>query len=279
MFATHAAAIHPARLARGLADVVERNGVRLFDSTTVTAIERGGVVTDRGRVRADVVVRATEGYTPGLAGYGRAIVPAQNFMIATEPLSASTWDAIGLADRPCFEDGRYLLFYGQRTADDRIAIGGLSVPYAWQSRVPVSPMPALRVHDRLHTLLGELFPMLTDVKVTHRWGGVLGIPRDWFPSVGFDRERGYAWGGGYVGEGVAAANLAGRTLADLICERDTDLVKLPWVNHVSPDWEPEPFRWLGLRGVAGVLGVVDRIEARTGRHQKWAEGLLGDGGR
>jgi glycine/D-amino acid oxidase-like deaminating enzyme len=119
-----------------------------------------------------------------------------------------------------------------------------------------------------------LFPVLSDVRVTHRWGGVLAIPRDWFPSVGLDRRSGLAWAGGYVGEGVAAANLAGRTLADLITARDTDLVRLPWVGHRSPDWENEPARWLGLTGAASLLALVDRTELVTGRRQRWSDDIL-----
>ena len=87
--------------------------------------------------------------------------------------------------------------------------------------------------------------MLADVKVTHAWGGPLGIPRDWCASVGLDPATGLGWAGGYVGDGVSTTNLAGRTLADLILGQDTQLTRLPWVGHRSPRWEPEPLRWLG----------------------------------
>jgi glycine/D-amino acid oxidase-like deaminating enzyme len=274
LVAAHCAVMHPARLARGLADAVERLGVRLYEQTAVERIEQGGVVSSHGRVRADVVVRATEAYTAELPGHQRALVPVGNFMIATEPLGREIWAEIGLERREAFEDGRHLIFYGQRTADDRIAFGGLSVPYHYRSRIDHSQFEQSVVHERLRNTLADLFPVLSGVKVTHRWGGVLAIPRDWFPSVGFDRPAGFAWAGGYVGAGVAAANLAGRTLADLITARDSELVHLPWVGHRSPDWEDEPARWLGLNGVAGVLALVDRIELATGRRQRWSDAIL-----
>jgi glycine/D-amino acid oxidase-like deaminating enzyme len=116
----------------------------------------------------------------------------------------------------------------------------------------------------------ELFPSLADVTVTHRWGGVLGVPRDWFPSVGLDRGAGLAWAGGYVGEGVAASNLAGRTLADLILGRATELVTFPWVDHRSRVWEPEPFRWLGINGTLAVMKAADAAEARRDRPSRSA---------
>jgi glycine/D-amino acid oxidase-like deaminating enzyme len=274
LFAAHCAVIHPARLARGLADVIERLGVRLYEQSGVEGIEPGGVVTRHGRVRADVVVRATEAYTAELPGQERALVPVGNHMIATAPLGPDVWAEIGLERREAFEDARHLIFYGQRTADDRLAFGGLSVPYHYRSRIDPSEFERSPVHERLRKTLVDLFPVLMDVEVTHRWGGVLGIPRDWFPSVGFDRAAGFAWGGGYVGAGVAAANLAGRTLADLIAGQDSDLVHLPWVGHRSPDWEDEPARWLGVKGAAGVLALVDHIELLTGRRQRWSDAII-----
>ena len=75
----------------------------------------------------------------------------------------------------------------------------------------------------LRTVLESLFPALAGVTITHEWGGPLGVPRDWYSSVGFEKTTGLAWAGGYVGDGVGTSNLAGRTLADLILGLDTEL--------------------------------------------------------
>jgi hypothetical protein len=104
--------------------------------------------------------------------------------------------------------------------------------------------------------------------------GPIGAPRDWFCSVGFDRAAGQAWAGGYVGDGVTTTNLAGRTLADLILERDTDLVSLPWVNHRSRKWEPEPFRWLGINAMLRLPIGADRYEERTGKTERFRSKIL-----
>ena len=101
--------------------------------------------------------------------------------------------------------------------------------------------------------------------MTHRWGGPLGISRDWYASCGLDRRTGLAWAGGYVGDGVGTANLAGRTLADLITGTDSELTELPWVNHHSRRWEPEPLRWLGANGGLAVMTSADASEVRSGR--------------
>jgi glycine/D-amino acid oxidase-like deaminating enzyme len=278
-FSPHCAALQPARLARGLADAIERRGVALYEHTAVTAIEPGHhgagprARTAYGTVSAEVVVRAVEGWTPTLPGQKRAIVPVYSLMVATEPLSAAFWSQAGLSGRATFADYRHMIIYGQRTADDRIAFGGRGAPYHFGSAVRPSFDAEPAVHQVLRQTLVELFPALASTRFTHAWGGPLGIPRDWHSSVGLDRASGLAWAGGYVGDGVSTTNLAGRTLADLITGADSDLVRLPWVNHRSRQWEREPLRWLGVNAGLWTMKLADRTETRTGRSSRLADRL------
>ncbi|MDQ3957527.1 MAG: FAD-binding oxidoreductase [Actinomycetota bacterium] len=270
-YTPHCARLHPARLARGLARAVESRGATIYESTTAVAIETRKVVTDRGTVRAPVIVRATEGYTTSLKGMRRSLLPLYSLMVATEPLPPDVWGEIGWDGCETLHDGRHLLIYAQRTGDGRIAIGGRGAPYHFGSRVDAGHDRDRRVFRGLEDVLRALFPALRGSRVTHRWGGPLGVPRDWFSSVGYDRESGLAWAGGYVGDGVSTSNLAGRTLADLILGRDTDLIRLPWVNHRSRRWEPEPLRWLGVNLGLKAMAHADRVEERTGRPTRRGE--------
>jgi glycine/D-amino acid oxidase-like deaminating enzyme len=270
-YTPHCAAIHPARLVRGLAQAVRERGVKLFERTPVTEIAPGKLVTTRGTVRADYVIRATEGYTPALPGLHRAVVPVYSLMIATEPLPDSVWGALGLNGRPTFSDGRHLLIYGQRTADGRFAFGGRGAPYHLGSAVRPSFDRVPAVFGALRQTLRELFPGLGDVAVTHSWGGPLGIARDWCASAGLDRATGLGWAGGYVGDGVATTNLAGRTLADLVLGAGSELTRLPWVNHRSRPWETEPLRWLGINAGLRTMSWADQAEGRTGRSSRVAQ--------
>ena len=273
------ARVQPARLARGLAEVVERAGATIVEHTAAVDVIGGSeatrpmVVTERGVVRADVVVRATEAYTRDFPGLRRSLVPLYSLMVATAPLDEATWDSIGLRRRETFADDRRMVIYGQRTTDDRIAFGGRGAPYRFGSGIDPATESMSDVHDRIASTLVELFPQLDGVEVTHRWGGVLGVPRDWRPSVGLDRSTGLAWTGGYVGEGVAAANLAGRTIADLVLRPDSSLVALPWVQHESRQWEPEPVRWAAINGARRLAGWIDDQESRRGRTPRLASVL------
>lgn len=274
VYTPHCARLQPAALVRGLARAVERLGGQIAELTPARTIVPGSggpggtgprVITDRGIVRAGHVVRATEAYTPRLPGHRRAIAPVYSLMVATEPLPPSFWDGAGLADGETFADGRHLIVYGQRTSDDRLAFGGRGAPYHFGSRVDAGYDRDPGVFAALRATLTELFPALRDHAFTHAWGGPLGIPRDWHAGVGLDEGTGVAWAGGYVGDGVGTANLAGRTLADLVLRRDTDLTRLPWVGHRSRAWEPEPLRWLGVNAGLRVMSMADAEERITGR--------------
>ncbi len=269
-YTPHGAAVDPARFTRGLAEVVERLGVPIYERTPVTRIEPHVATTPFGDVRAGVVVRATEAFTPELPGYERAVVPIYSLMIGTEPLPTAFWDEVGWSGHEVFGDFRFLIFYAMHTADGRIAIGGRGAPYHYGSRLSEAYERVPKVQEHLRALLGELFPAIGEAKVTHHWGGAIAASRDWYTSVGLDRPSGMAWAGAYVGDGVATTNLAGRTLRDLILERDTELTRLPWVGHRSKPWEPEPLRWLGVNAALAAMGSADGVEARTGRPSKRA---------
>lgn len=256
----HAARIHAAKLASGLAAVVERLGVTIHEDTRVTEVAPGRAVTDRGTVRAPFVVRATEGFTPDLAGQHRAVLPMNSSMIATEPLPAAVWAELGWGGREVLGDFAHAYMYAQRTADDRIAFGGRGVPYRYGSRVDAEGRTHERTIRALTALLREFFPAASDVPIAHAWSGVLGVPRDWAATVGVDAATGLGWAGGYVGTGVTATNLAGRTLADLVLGRDTDIVRLPWVGHRARRWEVEPLRWLAVQGIYAAYRAADRVE-------------------
>jgi glycine/D-amino acid oxidase-like deaminating enzyme len=166
------------------------------------------------------------------------------------------------------------VIYGQRTRDGRLAFGGRGGRYHFGSLVDSSLDRQPRVHEAVAGILRNLFPAAAEAKITHTWGGAVAIPRDWRPAVVFDRTTGFGYAGGYVGEGVAASNLAGRVLVDMVLDRDTELIGLPWVQHHARPWEPEPLRFLGVNAAIRLAPIADRIEARTGRPSRFMGGLL-----
>lgn len=256
----HCARIQPYALVRGLVDAVTRRGGQLFEQTRVTAIDAGSASTDHGTVRARWVVRATEGYTAALPGQHRTWLPMNSSMIITDPLPADVWAEIGWEHRATLHDAAHAYVYAQRTADDRIAIGGRGVPYRYGSRTDNTGAIAPQTVAALTAALTRLFPVLAGTRAAAAWSGVLGVARDWCATVGSDPQTGLAWAGGYAGDGVTTSNLAGRTLADLVTGRETALTALPWVGRSPRRWEPEPLRWLGVTGAYAAYRAADRRE-------------------
>ena len=260
----HCARVQPARLARGLADSVAGLGVDIYEQSPVTAITPGRASTPHGTVTAPIVLRATEGFTAALPGLRRRWLPMNSSMIATEPISDDLWETIGWRGCETLGDTAHGFFYAQRTDDNRIAIGGRSVPYRYGSRTDADGRVSDRTIEHLTATLRAVLPQVRDVPIAHGWCGVLAVPRDWSASIALDKATGLGWAGGYVGHGVTATNRAGRTLADLVLDQRGPLTELPWVGHRSPNWEPEPLRWLGVRGMYLAYKLADWHEGRTG---------------
>ncbi|MGR8009872.1 NAD(P)/FAD-dependent oxidoreductase [Streptomyces hypolithicus] len=262
----HGARLHPVKLLKGLATAVEALGVTIHESTPVTEIKPKHAVTPYGTVRAPYILRCTEGFTAGLKGQRRSWLPMNSSMIVTDPIPASVWDTIGWEGRETLGDMAHAYVYAQRTADDRIAIGGRGVPYRYASRTDNDGRTQPATIEALREILVRFFPTTAGIPIAHAWSGVLGVPRDWCSTVALDRSTGIGWAGGYVGSGVATTNLAARTLRDLIQQDSgqagpTDLTTLPWVNHKVRKWEPEPFRWLGVQTMYAAYRTADRREA------------------
>jgi glycine/D-amino acid oxidase-like deaminating enzyme len=253
IYAPHVATLHPARLVRGLARTVEKMGVKIYENSPVTQWQSGSLRTAKASVRSRWIVPAVEGYATTLPPLGRYQLPVQSLIVATEPLSAATWEEIGLNRGQAFSESSRQVTYGQRTADNRLVFGARG-GYQFAGRLRHDFNLTTREVELRRYLFGELFPQLKNVRISHAWGGNLGMSRRFKPHMLCDHASGIAVSGGYGGEGVGASNLGGRTLADLILERDTELVRQPWVMpqgglDTLKAWEPEPCRWLGYNAI------------------------------
>ena len=282
IYAPHVATLHPAKLVRGLARTVERMGVRIYENSPVTHWQAGSLRTAQASVRSRWVVPAVEGYSVTLPPLGRYQLPVQSLIVATEPLSAAIWDEIGLSNGQAFSESSRQVTYGQRTADNRLVFGARGgYQFAGKLRHDFN-LTRSEIELRRY-LFGELFPQLKNVQITHGWGGNLGMSRRFKPHMLCDPASGIALSGGYGGEGVGASNLGGRTLADLILQRDTELVHQPWVIprrglDALRAWEPEPCRWLGYNAIIRSFVHEDQTLANPATspwRRKLASGVAG----
>ncbi|MCQ8186939.1 NAD(P)/FAD-dependent oxidoreductase [Streptomyces rugosispiralis] len=253
--------VDPAKLLHGLAAVVEAKGVRIAEGTRATRIAPGAVTTSRGTVRATTVLTCLEAYSGQVdsdaRGLGkRDVIPVNSSMVVTNQLPARLWERIGWQERECLGDAAHTFVYAQRTADDRIAIGGRGTPYAFNSGTPGQGKVDTRTVRTLSERLRLFFP---DVPFTieHAWRGAIGVTRDWCAGITFDPATRIGVARGFAGHGVTATHLAARTLLDRAAGHDTALTRLPWNDHDSGRWEPEPLRWIGVHGMYRLFGVAD----------------------
>lgn len=258
------ATIHPGKLVRGLARRLEQKGVTIFEQSRVIKVNTGAnasLETTGGRVRARrAVVAAGEAYLSAIPPFRRKIMPMSSMIILTEPLTASQWDAIGWAGGESLSSPVNVKNYLTRTSDGRILYGSRGAPYLYGSRIPEAATRDPETFAWMEECLTEWFPALAGIPITHRWGGYLGVPRDWMPTVHFDADEKLAWLGGYTGRGVTTSALCAKTLASAITGLGSSLESLPFNRRKSPKWEPEPLRWIGARYVQNAFARIDQAE-------------------
>jgi glycine/D-amino acid oxidase-like deaminating enzyme len=268
LYSPDCASIHPGRLARGLARAVERRGGVIYEQTEASDFEEGDagrLVTRGGELRAKkAVVLAGEAYLTRLAKLHRALMPVYSLIVLTEPLAPKQWEQIGWQHGESVASNKLTVDYLTKTSDGRILFGSRGAPYAFGSKITDAQDRHDPTHESARRAVLEWFPMLEGIKFTHAWGGPLGMPRDWMPTVAFDPASKIGTARGYTGQGVATTNLAGRILASLILDKRSALEKLPLAQRRSPQWEPEPLRWLGVRYTQHAFLRIDNA-LETGR--------------
>jgi glycine/D-amino acid oxidase-like deaminating enzyme len=269
LYTPDGASIHPARLVRGLARAVEAHGGVIFEQTSVENF-RGGkdarLFTTGGELRARrAVILAGEAYLTRLAILHRSLLPVYSLICLTEPLSAEQWAGIGWQQGENVASARNNVVYLTRTGDGRILFGSRGAPYVFASKISDEQDRNADIITLIQQSVLDWFPSLAGIRFTHAWGGPVAMPSDWMPSVRFDPESKLGFIGGYTGQGVSTSNMAGRLLAGLVSGVPSGLETLPLAQRKSPQWIPEPLRWLVVRYMQQALLRIDEATESGGR--------------
>ena len=282
LFTTEGASLHPGKLVRGLAAAVERLGGVICENTEVTEVRtepNARLVTPGGELRAkQALILAGEAYLTRLRGFRRALLPMYSLISLTEPLTPEQWASVGWQNHESLASNRLTVDYLTRTADGRILFGSRGAPYEFGSRISDDQDVHEPTHARVHQAVVDWFPSLAGIRFTHNWGGPVGVPRDWMPSVRFDPASRLGYIGGYTGQGVATSNLAGRLLSSLVAASASGIEKLPLAQRCSPNWEVEPLRWLVVTYMQKAFQRIDEA-LESGKPRPLDADLVGKLGR
>ena len=262
--AEECALVNPAKLTRGLKNLAEGAGVEVYERTPVEAAHlrpRIRLETPQGSVAAQKVVFATNAFTQRFPQLHSKAFPIFTYIVLTEPLSQQQLSSIGWGNRQGIEDARNLIHYYRLTADNRLLMGGEDAIYYYGGKVGIDEhWPTF---EDLERTIRETFPGLADIGISHRWGGPVSVPIDFFPAMGYlGGDRRVIYNLGCVGHGVALANMAGQILRDLVREQETELTDLFFVNRRVIPLPPEPIRFAVVQGIRRGMKLQDGWERR-----------------
>ena len=261
LYTPDGASLHPGRLVRGLARVVEALGATIYEQTEVLDFVSGSnarLLTTGGELKAkQSIVLAGEAYHAAIPKLHRSILPVYSLICLTEPLTSRQWQQVGWQAGENVSSARNSVVYLTRTEDGRILFGSRGAPYRFASRIEDAQDRHQATVQFIQKSLVEWFPMLAGIGFTHNWGGPVAMPSDWMPAVRYDPAQKFSIMGGYTGQGVSTSHLCGKILAHALSGIPSGLEKLPVLQHRSPRWIFEPLRWLVVRYMQDALLRLD----------------------
>jgi glycine/D-amino acid oxidase-like deaminating enzyme len=274
LYRSHRAAlVDPAKLAWELKRVAEELGVRIYEHSKATAVERDGsgvaVTTPLGTIRCGRAVLATNADRPLLKRIGPYMIPVYDYCLVTEPLTTEQLGRIGWERRQGLSDITNQFHYYRLTSDDRILWGGYDAVYFWGSQVGTDLESRPETWAKLSSHFFETFPQLSDVRFSHVWGGAIDTSTRFSVFFGTAMSDRVAYAVGYTGLGVAATRFAACTVLDLLARRKTIATQTDFVKSKPLPFPPEPFRFAGIQATRWSM---DR-EDRTGKRNAWLRTL------
>jgi glycine/D-amino acid oxidase-like deaminating enzyme len=268
-----AALVDPARLAWGLKAAAESLGVRIYEDTKATSIDRDGngivVTTPLGRIRADRVALGTNAFPPLLRRIKQYIAPVYDYVLVTEPLTDAQLGSIGWSGRQGMSDIPNQFHYYRLTADNRILWGGYDAVYYFGGRMQTELESRPETWAKLSEHFFATFPQLEDVRFSHMWGGAIDTCSRFSVFWGRAMHGRVAYALGYTGLGVGATRFGAEVMLDLLDERRTPATETRFVQRRPMPFPPEPFRFLGIQATRWSM----QREDRTGRRNLWLRSL------
>ena len=253
--------VDPVALTTGLREVALRKGVVLHEGSPVRRLHREGSYvlcqTPLGSIRADQVLLATNAFPPLLRRIRNFVLPVWDHVVATEPLTAEQLGRIGWSRNQGLTDAGNQFHYYRRTADDRIVWGGYDAIYYFGNGTDAGR----EQRDASHRLLAQqfyaTFPQLQDVRMSHRWAGIIDTTSRFTPLFGTAAGGRVAYSVGYTGLGVAASRFGARVALDLLAGRETERTELSMVRRRPVPFPPEPLRWAAVQATRRALARED----------------------
>jgi len=264
--------VDPARLCWGLKEVLlNQFGVRIFEGTRLLGVEPVGkegmkANCEGGVINSDKILMATNAFTSSIGKIRRSVIPVWDYQIATEPLTDAQLESIAWGrSRQALSDHVNMFHYLRLTKDNRITFGGGgAVRYYFNRGIDMKYADVPKLYEQLAKEFFEFFPQLSDVRFSHKWGGIIATSSRFCVVPGVAHNGRLAWAVGYTGHGVCASRFGARIGIELLGYEPSDIVHMQFVTRKTLPWAPEPFCWLGVKFTQNALKKADRNGGKRG---------------
>jgi glycine/D-amino acid oxidase-like deaminating enzyme len=255
--------VNPARLARGLKALAEKQGAVIYENSPVVSFARKGkngfaVKTMTGEIYSEYLVLSTNAYSVLFPELKKLQYPAFTHIVMSEPLTRAQYESIGWKNRAGVEDARDMIHYYRLTADNRLVMGGGDISLGYGADMEKDLNEKIFAHLRNHVV--RIFPQLKGLGFTHKWGGPVSITTDMAPVIGYlGEDRRAIFSMGCMGHGVSLTMMNGRTIAEMIAGQKTERTALFFVGRKVFPWPPEPIAHGLGQAVRGFMKLEDRL--------------------
>ena len=258
------ATVQPAALAGAMRRYALELGVRIFEQSKVTRIDRGTtatLITAQGSIRAPSVVVATNAWAAALPPLRNKLFVISSDMIATEPIP-DRLDDIGWTQGEAISDSQTLVCYYRTTADGRIAFGKGVWTIGFGGRVRRAMHRDATRASMVTRDFHRYYPMLRMVKISHDWAGPIDRTHNSLPIFGrLYRDANIHYGVGWSGNGVGPSVVGGKILASLALSRDDEWSQCGFLTVRARSFPPEPIRFVGAHIVREAIIRKEEAEA------------------
>ena len=269
--------LQPALLVRGLKEIAEKKGIKIFEHSAMSSYEDSQKITVRtahGSVECTKLVLAINAWTPSFFSFlSRSVILVSSDMIISEPIN-NELEKLNLNNGLVVLDSNLFTHYYRSTQDGRIMFGKGGNTFSFNNKVISSFDGPSTIEIFLKKSLINFFPSLQNTKIIRSWNGPSERTKTGFPFFGYHpKNKSIIYGFGYSGNGILPTFVGGDILSSMALDEINEWTNSNFCKGPIKLFPPEPFRWIGAMLIRNAVRRKENAEQEE-RNPSWIDKQL-----